>query len=135
MNTTKMLSTLVAVSALFLGATSARAAGSETASRGTVQAKGATSKVVAAGPLTFHAYSGFAGGTLYAAPAVTGTDADCRAVPAAGRTVPADAVVSFHVDAGQVACLGTSGTRGFELLWHAAKEAAASEVLIAKNGR
>ena len=128
MKTTKMISTLVAASALFFGATSARAAGSETASRGTVQAKGATSKVVAAGPLTFHAYSGFAGGTLYAAPAVTGTDADCRAVPA-------DAVVSFHVDAGQVACLGTSGTRGFELLWHATKDAPAPEVLLAKNGR
>jgi hypothetical protein len=44
------------------GIASARSAGSE---RGTVEARGPVAKVVAVGPVAFHAYSEFAGGSLY----------------------------------------------------------------------
>jgi hypothetical protein len=139
--TNKALSTLLAASALFFGATGARAAatGSDAAARrGSVLVSGPATKLVAQGPLTIHAYSGFSGGTLYIARAGSRTDADCRAsAPRASQAIPADAVISFTVGAGEVACLATTGSRSFELLWHAANAPAPAggEVQVASAKR
>jgi hypothetical protein len=122
MTTKTTVSVVAMVGALALGVTGARAA--EGAQRGQVSVAGAAGKVVVAGPVAFHAYSGFSGGTVYAARVVSGTDADC-AQPLAGtdRPVEADKVLDFHVGAGQVACLETDTDRVLELLWHAQKDA------------
>jgi hypothetical protein len=91
--------------------------------RGTVFAAGPTVKVVTAGPVVFHGYSGFPGGAIFLAPAVTGTDADCIATAGQGALVrtalPVDRVAEISVGPGQVACLVTETKRPFELLWHA----------------
>ncbi|HVZ73590.1 MAG TPA: hypothetical protein VHJ20_14525 [Polyangia bacterium] len=97
--------------------------------RGAVHADGPAIREVVAGPLSIHVYSEDAGGAIYAAPAVTGTDRDCAA-PEARRdaaSLPGDHVTTFTVAAGQVACLATSTTRPFELLWHALDDAPAPD--------
>jgi len=129
MKTNKMISTLVMVSALSFG-TVAKAADSAP-TRGQVSVSGSAVKAVVAGPVAIHAYSGFSGGTIFAVRAITGTDADCKAQPVSGTntTLRADSVVDFRVGTGQVACLATSTDRSFELLWHAAKDAAAPMML------
>lgn len=117
---TKTISTLTLVSALVFGAASAHAGDA----RGQVSVDGPAVKAVVVGPTSIHAYSGFSGGALYTALAVTGTDADCQ-VPVAGRTtidLKADVVVPFSVPAGQIACLTTS--RELEVVWHAKTPAA-----------
>jgi hypothetical protein len=88
------------------------------------------------GPTVIHAYSAFAGGALFTARSVTGTDADCQGATAQGARsgLPADSIVSFTVAAGQVACLATTTVRSFELLWHAQKDApVAAPVMLARN--
>jgi hypothetical protein len=90
--------------------------------RGDVLTRGPAAKVVAVGPIALHAYSEFAGGTLFSAPAVTGTDRDCALALAsqqAGARIPADKITSFTVPQGQVVCLATATKGSFELLWHA----------------
>jgi hypothetical protein len=130
----KMISALVMVSALAFGSATAQAAGG--AKRGQVSVSGAAVKAVVVGPVAIHAYSAFSGGTVYAAPAVTGTDADCNAQPLGGTstTLRADSVVDIHVGAGQIACLATNTVRPFELLWHASKDApAAAPTMLARR--
>jgi hypothetical protein len=127
----KTLSTLTILSALTFSAT-VRAA-DRAPQHGDVVVSGATVKAVVAGPVAIHAYSGFAGGAMYAVHAVTGTDADCRgqAVEGSRASLPVDGVIDFRAGAGEVACLET--TRGFELLWHVQKDAAAPTLLIARR--
>jgi len=112
------------------GIASARGTGGE---RGIVEARGAGAKVVAAGPIALHAYSQFAGGSLYTAPAVTGTDRDCKVSSAHTTPVEADRVSTFAVGEGQVVCLETTKKGSFELLWHAVSQPA--PVVLAKAGR
>ncbi len=124
-NTKKTLSTLTVLTALAFGSASAHAADDMARTRGQVSVSSAAVKAVVAGPVAIHAYSGFSGGTIFAARAVTGTDADCKAQPLAGtaQTLRADSILDFQVGAGQVACLSTSTVRPLEMLWHASKTA------------
>jgi len=122
----KIAALALAITALvstYIPATSAHAA-VRTDRRGTVVATGHVVKAVTAGPALVHGYSDIAGGTLFLARAVTGTDADCSAALAnhdAGVRTPlvADRVAQVSVGAGQIACLVTDTHRSFELLWHA----------------
>src|SRR5712671_4167037 len=111
---TKTISTLVVVSALTFAGAAAQAADSgkgAAPARGDVLVQGPSVKAVVVGPVAIHAYSEFAGGALYTARAVTGTDADCRAGAA-------------------------EGGRSFELLWHTQKDApVAAPTMLARNGR
>ncbi len=140
MTSTKRLSPLttkfagfVALALATLGGTGIASAKSANSERGVVEARGPVAKVVAAGPIALHAYSQFAGGSLYTAPAVTGTDRDCQG-PSAGTPLEADRVATFVVGSGQVACLETTTKGSFELLWHAVSEPA-TVVVMAKAGR
>jgi len=113
---------LALASALFSYAPKVMARPAE--SRGAVEVKGPTVKVVTTGPVLIHAYSGFSGGALFLAPLVAGTVADCSTALANhgnGRPIPlvADRVAYVPVAVGQVACLRTDTGRSFELLWHA----------------
>jgi hypothetical protein len=130
---TKTLSTLMLLSIFTFGSAAARAA-DKAPQRGDVVVAGPSVKAVVTGPLAIHAYSGFSGGAMYAVTSVTGTDVDChgQAVEGTRTTLPADSVIDFRVAEGQVACLET--TRGFELLWHAQKDASAS-MMLARAGR
>jgi hypothetical protein len=85
--------------------------------RGSVIAKGPAARAVLVGPAAIRAYSQDAGGALFAAPAVSGTDGDCRAATGARASIPRDRVIDFQVGAGQVACVAGHGERDFELLW------------------
>ena len=92
--------------------------------RGVVEITGRAVKAVTVGPATLHTYSGFAGGAIFVAGAVAGTDADCAAAlasPATPRptTLVPDVVMRIQLGAGEVACLVTDTSGGFELLWHA----------------
>jgi hypothetical protein len=109
---------------------SARGTGGE---HGIVEARGPLNKVVVAGPIALHAYSEFSGASLYTAPAVTGTDADCNGSSADLTSVQADRISTFTVAPGRVACLSTKGKGSIELLWHAAGQPA--PVALAKAGR
>jgi hypothetical protein len=126
---TKTISLLSLVSALTLTLGAASAQAQETSSaptRGQVSVTGAAVKTVVVGPVAIHAYSAFSGGALYTVKAVSGTDADCQGKAEGARTeLGADKVIHFSVGAGQVACLATSTTRSFELLWHAQKDSSA----------
>src|SRR5580704_264493 len=93
----------VALTLASVGGTRIASAKNANGERGVVEARGPVAKVVAAGPIALHAYSQFAGGTLYAAQAVTGTDSDCKG-SSAGTSVEADRVATFAVGEGQVAC-------------------------------
>ena len=103
---------------------------------GTLAFRGASSKALVAGSATVHVYSQFSGGSVYLAPARTGTDADCGA-PAAGSSipVPADRVVKLTVADGQVACVSTAGRGAFELVWHAVGHPARPSTTLARAGR
>jgi hypothetical protein len=129
------------ISALASGCASSGAVGAggvAAPTRGDVLVAGASVKAVVLGPIAVHAYSAFAGGALYAARAVSGSDADCQGAAEVGprSELRADTVVNFTVGAGQIACLATSTNRSFELLWHAQKGAAlADQTLMARNDR
>ena len=88
--------------------------------RGAVEISGPAVKLVTVGPAQLHGYSAFAGGALFVAPAVTGTDADCAAAVTTARPVRlvADRMSAVAIAKGEVACLLTSTARSFELLWH-----------------
>jgi hypothetical protein len=113
-----------------LGIASARGANSP---RGIVEARGPNAMIVVAGPIVFHAYSQFAGGLLYAAPVVSGTDRDCKMASASATPVQPDRVATFAVGEGQVACLSTTN-RSIELLWHAVSQPVPA-LVIAKTSR
>jgi hypothetical protein len=132
--TTKLVGFVALALASFggTGIASARSAGIE---RGTVVARGPVAKVVVAGPIALHAYSEFAGGSLYAAPAVTGTDRDCKGSSASTTVVQADRIATLAVGEGQVACLSTTTKGSFELLWHAVSQPVPASAVIAKAGR
>jgi hypothetical protein len=102
---------------------------SASALRGTVVLDGPSVKAVVVGPSTIHAYSAYEGGSIYTAPAVTGTDSDCRG--AAGRVslLPRDRIAAVEVGAGRVACLASARAGSFELLWHTSREPASNTVL------
>ena len=88
--------------------------------RGAVALHGPAVKALGAGPGTIHAYSAYAGGALYAVPAVSGTDSDChrQGVTPPRLALQADRIVEFDVASGQIACLASSRAGSFELLWH-----------------
>jgi hypothetical protein len=130
----RKLAGFVALAAATCGASSLAAAKSNVP-RGAVLTSGPSTKVVAAGPIAMHAYSQFAGGSLYTVRAVTGTDADCANAKGAPVTLPADRVTNFSVGAGEVACLATTTKGSFELLWHGAPVTAPSPVMVAKGGK
>lgn len=82
--------------------------------------RGAPSRAVVEGPATIHAWSEIAGGSIFTAPAVTGTDQDCSiGASRSGLDVPGDHSFFFHVPAGEVACLANGNRASIELLWHA----------------
>lgn len=132
MCTSRKLPTLVTASLLFL-AGAARAEGPGPAQRGQISVSAPSTKAVVAGPVAIHAYSGFSGGSIYAAPAETGTDADCKVQPLGAPTpVRAESVIELTVGAGELVCLVTTTSRPFELLWHVQKDApSAPSVMVA----
>lgn len=132
MKTNSMILALVSLSILG-GAGAAHAQDGGKPQRGAVTVAGQAARAVVVGPIAIHAYSEFSGAKLFVATAVTGTDRDCAA-GATGSVVAADAVQTFIVGAGQVACVSTTNTRGTELLWHAQKDVApSSPVLVASR--
>jgi hypothetical protein len=56
---------------------------------------------------------------MYIASASAGHDRDCAAARTNARALEADTITVMHVEAGQVACLASPNSRGYELLWHA----------------
>ncbi|HET6283669.1 MAG TPA: hypothetical protein VFH73_22125 [Polyangia bacterium] len=132
---TTTLSALFIVSAFTF--TSAFGSAKDT-DRGELVVKGESVKAFAAGPATVRLYSMDHGGTFFAAPATTGTDADCVAArKAAGdrqQPVQVDRRNVLEVAVGDVACLATSSPRSFELLWHARVIASpANQTLVAQK--
>ena len=121
----KSISLAVAlISTLFAATPAAHAQSAHSTGRGAVQVRGRAVKAVTMGPVLVHGYSGFAGGALFVAPVVAGTDADCAAALAnhadvRATTLIADRMAYIQVGAGQMACLVTETPRSFELLWHA----------------
>ena len=113
------------------GLASARPAGE----RGTVVARGAAHKVIAAGPVALHVYAQSSGGSVYTVPAVTGTDRDCSGSKGPMTPVRADRVATVSVEEGQVACLATATSGSFELLWHAVGHPAPTTLVTANAGR
>jgi hypothetical protein len=133
MFSSRKLPTLVTASLLSLGLGAAAARAEGPAQRGQISVSGPSVRAVVAGPVAIHAYSGFSGGSVYAAPAETGTDADCKAQPLGAPTpVRADSMVELTVGAGELVCLVTTTSRPFELLWHVQKDATpAPSVMVA----
>lgn len=106
--------------------------------RGTVLGRSPGSRIIVAGPVTMHAYAGFAGGEIYKTRAATGTDADCAVTQQGDAAVPlpGDRVVSVTVAVGAVACLRTRDRGGYELIWHAVEPRPATvQVAIATDPR
>jgi hypothetical protein len=132
--TTKIVG-FAALALASFGGSGIASARSTRAERGSVVARGAVARVVAEGPIALHAYSQFAGGSLYTAPVVTGTDRDCQAAAASTTPVEADRIATFAVGEGQVACLSTKTKGSLELLWHAVSQTAPAPVVFAKAGR
>src|SRR5262245_56848113 len=98
------------IAKLFIGFSliaASAAASADAPRRGAVTVAGPSVKAVVAGPTSIRAYAAFAGGVIYTAPAVSGTDSDCRARSATTTALPADKMVELTVGAGQVACLET----------------------------
>jgi hypothetical protein len=69
---------LLLVSSLALGCASTQGA----VQRGDLIVHGPSVKAVVVGPTAIRAYSGFAGGSVYTAPAISGTDGDCQTAAA-----------------------------------------------------
>ena len=125
--TTKIVGLGALVAASF-GGSGIAAARSPKAERGVVVARGQAGKVVAVGPVALHAYSQFAGGS-------SATPRRRRGQGSTGATpVQADRVATFAVGEGQVACLNTTTTGSYELLWHAVSQPARAAVVVAKAG-
>jgi len=100
------------------------------ANRGAVIVDGPSVKALGAGPGTIHAYSAYAGGTIFAAPVASGTDADCHRPAARLARLQPDRITAFDVAPGQVACLASSRQGNYELLWHASAKLAAGAAAI-----
>ena len=122
------ISVLFAASSLVFGCAGTQAvrSGALSASRGTIVARGRSVKAIAVGPRVIHAFAGQAGGDLFIAPALTGSDLDCEVSSTDDarhpvRIVP-DRSTVLNLDSGEVGCLATSDARPFELLWHATGE-------------
>jgi len=113
------------------GLASARPAGE----RGTVVARGAANKMIAAGPVALHVYAQSSGGSVYQVPSVKGTDQDCSAGKGPMIPVRADRVATVSIEEGHVACLATATSGSFELLWHAVGHPAPTTLVIANAGR
>jgi hypothetical protein len=114
------ISKLLFISFLGLGCASAQVGRNPVADlRGNVVASAQSVKAVVVGPADLHAYAAFKGGEMYLASAGAGHDRDCAAARTSARALEADRVTVMHVEAGQVACLATPNSRGYELLWHA----------------
>jgi len=126
----KTISKLLLISSLAFGCASTQAGGKVADLRGAVAVHGPSVKAVAVGPADIHAYSEFAGGTIYTAPVVTGGDDDCRVAGVGHTVLEADRVSAVRIEAGQVACLSTVKKGSFELLWHA-RESKAEPMAIA----
>jgi hypothetical protein len=141
--TMNAISKLVLVVSFGLGCASAqvaRPAAQVGALRGAVVVEGPAVKALPAAPGALHAYAAYEGGAIFVAPAVTGTDADCRAPGAAAQAarpsrLRADHVTAFEVRPGQVACLATARNGRFEVLWHASPSASKDVVLAAADGQ
>jgi len=132
----KIISLLLVVSSLGLGCTGAQLARRpDSFQRGDVIVEGPVVKTIVAGPADIHAYSAFAGGALFVAPRVSGTDDDCRArlgvARAAATMLEADRITVLRIDASQVACLSTVKGGRFELLWHSSEHKATAIALAA----
>jgi hypothetical protein len=129
------ISKIIAISSLAFGCASAQVGRNATPDlRGAVSVKGPSVKAVVAGPVDIHAYSAFAGGTIYTVPAVAGGDADCQAAGSGKTVLDADRVHVMHIEAGQVACLATVKKGSFELLWHGHEQpATAVEIATARR--
>jgi hypothetical protein len=103
------------------GAQALRTGGAGARLRGQVTVRGPSVRALTVGPMVLHAFSGFPGGALYAAPAVTGTNQGERIDEALSHgKVAADRSVVLNLNTGEVACLVTQNHGSFELLWHAA---------------
>ena len=127
----KTISILLFASSLTYGCAGTQIGQAVAPRRHAVLAYGTSVKAVVAGPSAIHAYSGFAGGSLFSAPIVSGTDSDCQAPPPRGERseLPADRVINFEVGAGYVACLATTTPRSFELLWRDRRDRSAPAAL------
>jgi hypothetical protein len=99
--------------------------GAASTTRGSMIVHGRSAKAVVHGPAVIHAYAVDRGGSLYTVPVVTGSDSDCI-VPSDGlrhsASIRPDQRVVQTIEPGEMACLATSVTRDFELLWHAHKD-------------
>ena len=105
--------------------------------RGALEVTGRSARVVTAGPVLMHSYSGFSGGSIFVALLVTGTDADCSsALKTSSQPSPliADHISVIEVGPKEIACLTTDSARSYELLWHAFFLTDA-RVLVAKAGK
>ena len=132
----RTISLLLIVSSIGLGCTGAQLARRpDSLQRGAVIVEGPVVKTIVAGPADVHAYSAFAGGALFAAPRVSGTDSDCRGqasgARAAATTLEADRVTVLRVGANEVVCLSTVKDGHFELLWHSSEREAPALALAA----
>jgi hypothetical protein len=129
------ISTL-AISMLAVGCASAQIGShSVTELRGRVTVAEPSVRALVTGPADIHAYSEFAGGVLYTAPAVAGDSRDCTSARRDVVVLDADRVRSIRIDAGSVACLATVTNRRLELLWHGHRPEAAPATLVAASGR
>jgi hypothetical protein len=114
----------------------ASAQSNDHAGRGAVEVTGKAVRAVTVGPALVHSYSGFSGGSMFVAPLITGTNADCSAgLKTSSRVLPliADRVAVLAVGPKEIACLMTDGPRSFELLWHGFP-LTDSRVLVARVG-
>jgi hypothetical protein len=133
MKTNSMI--LALVSALSLAGTAGVAQAQEASAptRGSVNVQAQAAKAVVAGPVAIHAYSGFAGATVYVVAAATGTDADCSGARQGATSLAADHMQTVTVGAGQLACVETTAARGSELLWHVQADRAAAPMMLARR--
>jgi hypothetical protein len=139
MNTTNTMNTigkLLAISTLVFGCASTQVGQrGVTELRGRVVVAEPSVRAIVAGPADIHAYSEFAGGTLYTVPAVAGDSRDCASARRDLVVLDADRVRAFRVEPGSVACLATVTNRRFELLWHGHRPDVAPGTLVAVSGR
>jgi hypothetical protein len=92
--------------------------------RGTVTMAGPLTRAVLRGPAVVHAYASTSAPSLFAAPLVSGTDADCRAQPGGAHAITPGAEdyarLTLTVQPGEVLCITTTSRRhADDVLWHA----------------
>ena len=127
---------LLAISTLTFGCASSQIGShAVTELRGRVTVAEPSVRALVTGPADIHAYSEFAGGAIYTAPAVAGDNRDCTSAPRDVVVLDADRVRSIRIEPGNVACLATVTNRRFELLWHGHRTDAAPVTLAAASSR